>query len=93
MLSSAKVATYAYEQDLVGLAPSERHACETLKLVSGRYQSKGSVQVKRAIQLRNIVTSLGPAYIKVGHLSCSTDVVCSVCDHLMRPPDADCLHA
>ena len=25
----------------------------------------GTVQVKRAIQLRNIVTSLGPAYIKV----------------------------
>lgn len=36
----------------------------------------GVVQVKRAIQLRNIVTSLGPAYIKLGQaLSIRPDIL------------------
>lgn len=34
------------------------------------------IQVKRAIQLRNIVTSLGPAYIKLGQaLSIRPDIL------------------
>lgn len=42
--------------------------CDALIWTSIRLSSP--LQVKRAIQLRNIVTSLGPAYIKVKHSSC-----------------------
>ena len=38
------------------------------------------LQVKRAIQLRNIVTSLGPAYIKVGRTSSPGRHACCVCE-------------
>ena len=40
----------------------------------------GAVQVKRAIQLRNIVTSLGPAYIKVGYSSRNASDGVQQCD-------------
>ena len=49
-------------------------AVRSAKWIAGRV--RGVVQVKRAIQLRNIVTSLGPAYIKLGQaLSIRPDIL------------------
>lgn len=60
------------------------------------------LQVKRAIQLRDIMTSLGPAYIKLGQaLSIRPDLLSpaamnelqKLCDKVRPPPRPGAIHS